>query len=91
MQCGESKAAVKESQRKGGQNQLYCATVDYWGECDADWERHKFTWTKKDQAAQEAHDTHWARLADEIQKREAEEQAAPEQELAADYLRNEHG
>jgi hypothetical protein len=63
VQCGESKATIEESQRRGGQYQLYCGTVDYFGECDADWDRHKFTWTKKDQKAREAEEAHWAEQA----------------------------
>ena len=43
VQCGESEAAIKASQSKGGQDQLYCATVDYFGECEAEWDRHRFT------------------------------------------------
>jgi hypothetical protein len=71
VQCGESKAAIRESQRKGGQHILYCATVDYYGECAEDWDRHRFTWTAKDQAAQDAEDAHWTALADAIEAEEA--------------------
>jgi hypothetical protein len=40
LQCGESEAAIRASQRRG--DPLYCAIVDYWGECEADWPRHRF-------------------------------------------------
>jgi len=42
VQCGQTRDAIKESQRRGGYNKLLCATVDYFGECEADWERHRF-------------------------------------------------
>jgi hypothetical protein len=75
VQCGESKGAIKESQRKGGQHQLYCAIVDYWGECSVDWERHRFIWTESDKAASEAEEAHWAALAKVIEEDEANQAA----------------
>lgn len=73
VQCGESREAIKESQRKGGQHVLFCAIVDsYDGECTMDWDRHRFIWTHKDQAAQEAHDAHWDRMIAAIEAEEAE-------------------
>jgi len=70
VQCGESKAAIKESQRRGGQHVLYCAIVDYWGECSEEWDRHRFIWTRKDQEAAEAEEAHWAAYADAIEAEE---------------------
>lgn len=70
VQCGESKAAIRESQRKGGQHVLFCATVDYYGECSQDWDRHKFIWTEADQAAADAEEAHWAALAKVIEEDE---------------------
>jgi hypothetical protein len=64
VQCGESKEAIRESQRKGGLDVLFCATVDYYGECSNDWDRHKFIWTEADQAHQDAEEAHWAALVD---------------------------
>ena len=63
VQCGESKAAIKESQRKGGQHVLFCAIVDFEGECAMDWDRHRFIWTEADQKAQEAEEAMWERMA----------------------------
>lgn len=73
MQCGESKAAIKESQRRGGQHVLYCATVDYYGECTQDWERHRFIWTKADQRAAASEEAHWASLAASFESGELDE------------------
>ena len=57
IQCGESKAAVRESQRR--KDPIYCAIVDYCGECSEDWDRHRFIWTAKDQADLDAEAAHW--------------------------------
>lgn len=40
LQCGESEAAIKRTQRDG--DPIYCAIVDYFGECSTDWARHRF-------------------------------------------------
>lgn len=60
VQCGETKAAVRESQRR--KDPIYCATVDYYGECTEDWDRHRFVWTAKDQADLDAETAHWEGL-----------------------------
>lgn len=69
IQCGETKAAVQASQREG--DPLYCATVDYYGDCSEAWDRHRFRWTANDQKAQEAEEVHWAALGDAIAAEEA--------------------
>ena len=71
VQCGESKAAIRESQRKGGLDVLYCATVDHYGECLQDWERHRFIWTEADQASQEAEVAYWAAIAKQFEEDDA--------------------
>lgn len=39
LQCGETRAVVKA-------NNYYCATVDYYGECQEEWARHRWAdWT----------------------------------------------
>lgn len=51
VQCGQTRGAVKESQRRGGYHKILCGTVDYFGECEADRERHKFPRKRTDAAA----------------------------------------
>lgn len=70
IQCGESKAAVRESQRR--KDPIYCATVDYWGECMEDWDRHRFVWTAKDQAGLDAETAHWSALNAEMAAKEGQ-------------------
>lgn len=48
VQCGEKKDVIRSAQRRGGLDTLFCAIVDYWGETEADWERHRFIWTQRD-------------------------------------------
>lgn len=40
LQCGESEGAIKASQRTS--DPLYCAIVDFFGECEYEWPRHRF-------------------------------------------------
>lgn len=40
LQCNESEAAIRASQRAG--DPLYCAIVDYFGECEVEFPRHRF-------------------------------------------------
>jgi len=65
VQCGEGKAKIRAAQHRGVYQTIYCATVDYWGECVEEWDRHKFTWTARDQAALDSEDAHWTALAAE--------------------------
>lgn len=62
-QCGESKTTIRTSQRKGGLDVLFCAVVDYWGETEAEWPRHKFTWTQADVDSLSAEDAYWEAVA----------------------------
>lgn len=64
VQCGESKAVVRRSQRSGGQDVLFCAIVDYWGETEIDWDRHRFVWTQKDADYQALEDAYWEKAAE---------------------------
>lgn len=44
LQCGQTRAVVKA-------NGYYCATVDYYGECQDEWPRHRWTdWTDEELA-----------------------------------------
>ena len=72
LNCGQSKASIRASQRRGGHHVIYCATVDYWGECEAEFDRHRFIWTAKDQAAEEAMEAHWEAMARAIGDEERE-------------------
>lgn len=40
LQCGESQAVIRASQRT--KYPIYCAIVSWDGETEADWERHRF-------------------------------------------------
>lgn len=44
LQCGESQAAIRSSQQR--RDPIYCAAVDYFGECLWEADRHRFRpWT----------------------------------------------
>lgn len=59
VQCGESKAAIRASQRRGGLDVLFCAIVDCFGECEVDWDRHRFIWTQRDVDRERAETAYW--------------------------------
>lgn len=40
LQCGETQAAIRAHQSRG--EPFFCATVDYYGDCSEEWERHRF-------------------------------------------------
>ena len=47
LQCGESQAAIRASQR--AKEPIHCAAVDYFGECLWEAERHRFRdWSDKE-------------------------------------------
>lgn len=55
LQCGESRGAVK---RKG----YFCATVDYYGECQEDWPKHRWAdWRDHELAGMGIHPDLWER------------------------------
>ena len=58
IQCGETKDAIRESQRR--KDPLFCAIVDYEGECMEEFDRHRFVWTAKDQQRVDEEAAFWA-------------------------------
>lgn len=75
VQCGQSKGAIKESQRRG--DPIYCVGVDYFGECDWEADRHRFIWTAKDVAAEEAEDAYWERAGEALDRMELSQEGTP--------------
>jgi hypothetical protein len=64
VQCGESKAVIRASQHKGGLAVLFCAIVDYWGEVERDWDRHRFVWTERDAEHERLENEYWEKVAE---------------------------
>ena len=47
LQCGESQAAIRASQQ--AKDPIYCGSVDYFGECEWEADRHRFrAWTDRE-------------------------------------------
>lgn len=63
VQCGEKKDVIRAAQRRGGLHTLFCAIVDYWGETEVDWDRHRFIWTQADADAEDREAAHWEVVA----------------------------
>jgi len=70
VQCGESKAAIKESQRR--RDPIYCGAVDYDGECIWEADRHRFIWTTRDIAEEVAEAEYWERAGQALDRMEVE-------------------
>lgn len=69
VQCGEMKETILRARRRN--EDIFCAIVDYWGETQAEWDRHKFTWTQKDADSLTAEDAYWESVADMFARDEA--------------------
>jgi hypothetical protein len=53
LNCGEHQAVITKSQQAKNRS-INCVIIDYWGEVENEWYRHRFTWTKRDQRELEA-------------------------------------
>lgn len=70
LNCHENYEAIKRS--RNGMDNIYCAEVDYFGECVQEWPRHRFVITKAYIRSVEAEAVYWENEAKRLEAGHAE-------------------